>query len=190
METNVKDLFGYKAPVNPELGYSASLSRLTALFADDDVVDNVGHDAEIVPEVFFGHKTVKSLRIHEHEHEPDWLKEHSNGPRIAVRTNELLRRYRFVVVGTHSYGHGHNFRRTLERVILRGPHVARHELVPPHSSKLSAAELWRFRTGLLNFAQAKALCIHLNSFRRTAAHGEVLDWSICEGPGPDGDVEL
>src|SRR5659263_542833 len=33
-------------------------------------------------------------------------------------------------------------------------------------------------------------CMHLNSFRRTVAHGEVLDWSICKGPGPDADVEL
>lgn len=184
----MKEPFGYKASVNPKLGYSASLTRLTALFSDDDVVDNVGHNAEIIPELFYGQETVKSLRIYQHE--PDWLTEQSNGPRIAVRTEELLRRYRFVVVGTQSHGRGDNFRRTLERVILRGPHVARHELVPPHGSKLSAAELWRFRSGLLNLVQAKALCIHLNSFRRMTAHGKVLDWSICEGPGPDSDVQL
>ena len=184
----MKDPFGYKAPANPELGYATSLSKLTALFADDEIVDNVGHDAEIIPELFYGQETVKSLRIYQHE--PDCLREQSNGPRIAFQTRELLRRYRYVVVGTHAYDHGVNFRRILERVILRGPYVARHELVPRHGNKLSAAELWRFRSGLLNFAQAKALCIHLNSFRRTTAHGEVLDWSICEGPGPDSDVHL
>ena len=188
LETNVKDPLGYKAPVNPELGYATSLSKLTELFADDDVVDNVGHNAGIVPELFYGQETVKSLRIYQRE--TDWLTEQSDRSTIATQTNDLLHRYRYVVVGTHSYGHGDNFRRTLERVILRGPYVARHELVPPHGSKLSAAELWRFRSGLLNFAQAKALCIHLSSFRRTTAHGEVLSWSICEGPGPDGDVQL
>ena len=184
----MKDPFGYKAPVNPALGYSASLSRLTALFADDDIVDNVGHNADIVPKLFYGQATVKSLRIFENG--PYWLKEHPNVPGITAQTKELLRRYRYVVVGTHAYDHGVNFRRILDRVILRGPYVARHELVPPHGNKLSAAELWRFRSGLLNFAQAKSLCIHLNSFRRTTAHGEVLDWSICEGPGPDSDVHL
>ena len=188
LETNVKDLFGYKAPVNPELGYAASLSKLAALFADDDVVDSVGHNAEIIPELFYGRATVKCLQLNQHE--PDWLKEHPNAPGIAARTKELLQCYRYVVVGTLSYDNGCNFRRILKRVIVRGPHVARHELVPPPGSKLSAAELWRFRSGLLSFAQAKALCIHLNSFRRTTAHGEVLDWSICEGPGPDSDVHL
>jgi hypothetical protein len=186
MEMNVKNPFGYKAPNEPGLRYTLSLDRLNELFANDEAVDSVGHSADIVPEIFYGEETVRCLRISAHERE--WPNEDVHIQRIAAKTRELLDQYRYVVVGTRTWGKGPSFRRMLVRVILRGPYVSRHELVPPHSTKLAAAELWRFRSGLLNYAQAKALCVHLNSFRRTTAHGVVLDWSVCEGPGPDGDL--
>jgi hypothetical protein len=186
LETNVKDFLIHQVPVNPELGFSQSLATLNSLFADDDPVDSVGHRADIVPEIFFGAETVKSLRLFAHQ--PEGFEDRFARDGIDVKTAEILRRYRYVVVGMRPWGQGPAFGRSVERVILRGPFVSRHELVQPHSSKLSAAELWRFRTGLLNSAQAKALCVHLNSFRRTSAHGEVMEWSICLGPDPDGDV--
>lgn len=184
----MKTPFGYQPPVNPDLGYTQSLSRLAELFADDDVTDNVGHRSHIVPEIYYGQETSNRLRIYAPESAN--LQDATDGTEIAAKTNDLLKRYRYVVVGSSSYGEGVHLRRTLERVILRGPFVSRHELVPPPDKRLAAAELWRFRSGLLNYAQAKALCVHLNSFRRSPAHGVVLDWSICEGPAPDGDLGM
>jgi hypothetical protein len=184
----VKTLFGYQPPVNPDLGYAQSLSRLAALFADDDVTDNVGHRSYIVPEIYYGQETANRLRIYAPESEN--LQDPTERAEIAAKTNDLLERYRYVVVGSSSHGEGVHLRRTLERVILKGPYVARHELVAPPAKCLAAAELWRFRSGLLNLAQAAAICVHLNSFRRSTAHGVVLDWSICEGPAPDGDLGL
>ena len=186
LEKTVNNIFGYRAPAEPKLGYTESLRHLQALFADDDVVDNVGHTSNIVPEVYYGDKTVNSLRIYAHE--SDVLGYEVDHPRIEARTRDLVQNYRYVLVGTCTWGQNATSRTTLERVLMRGPFVARHELIPPHSSNLRAAELWRVRSGLFSLPQASALCTHLNSFRRTAAHGAVLDWSVCEGPGPDGDV--
>lgn len=184
----MKNHFGYQAPVDPNLRYKSSLDVLTALFAEDDSVDNVGHRAEIIPELYYGAATTKCLR--EYAFEPEWLTAESNPQSIVKKTTDLLQRYRYVVVGTRQTGAVKCIQDTLERVLLRGPFVTRNELTPPQKNKLAAAELWRFRSGLFNFQQAKALCIHLNSFRRTVAHGARLNWSICEGPGPDEDLEV
>ena len=184
----MKTPFGYQPPVNPDLGYTQSLSRLAAQFADDDVTDNVGRHSHIVPEIYYGQETANSLRIYAPV--PQNRQDHTKAAEIAAKTNDLLERYRYVVVGSSSQGEGVHFSRTLERAILRGPFVTRHELVAPPAKCLAAAELWRFRSGLLNFAQATALCVHLNTFRRSSAHGVVLDWSICEGPAPDGDLGM
>ena len=184
----MKTPFGYQPPVSPDLGYTQSLSRLAALFADDDATDNVGHRSHIVPEIYYGQETANRLRICAPE--PENRQDPTESAELAAKTNDLLERYRYVVVGSSSHGEGDHLRRTLERVILRGRFVTRHELLAPPVQCHGAAELWRFRSGLLNFAQATALCGHLSSFRRSSAHGVVLDWSICEGPAPDGDLGL
>jgi hypothetical protein len=186
LETNLSTPFGYKAPVNPRLTYTASLANLNTLFAGDDVFDNVGHRANIAPAIFYGKNTVDKLQIYSEE--PQWMADPVKRLGIENKTWDLLFHYRFVVMGTEVMGYDQHYIRALKRVLLRSPYPAHHELISLGTPKRAAAEHWRFRSGLLSSDQAHALCLHLNSFRRTDAHGRVIDWSVCEGPAPDADL--
>jgi hypothetical protein len=162
------------------------LASLETLFAGDDVFDNVGHRANIAPAIFYGSTTVDTLQIFDQE--PPWMADPVKRQGIENKTWDLFHQYRFVVVGSEMLGHDQHCIRSLKRVLLRGPYPAHHELAQLSATKRAAAEHWRFRSGLLSAPQAQALCLHLNSFRRTDAHGRVLDWSVCEGPAPDADL--